>query len=70
MATYRDIQQYVKSTFGYVPKTSWIADVKAHHGLVRRAAANRISPSSRLYPCPSAKEKDIEAALRHFRILR
>lgn len=69
MATYCDIQQYVKSTFGYMPKTSWIADVKSHHGLVRGPAANRISPNSRLHPCPSVKQKDIEAALRHFGIL-
>jgi hypothetical protein len=32
MLTYREIQKITKSRFGFVPKTCWIADIKAEHG--------------------------------------
>jgi hypothetical protein len=28
MATYKQIQEYVKAEYGYQPKSCWIADVK------------------------------------------
>ena len=68
MATYRQIQDLVKLTHGFVPKTCWIAHVKAGHGLVGSQAPNRISPDRREHPCPPAKRAGIEAALTHFRM--
>ena len=66
MATYKQIQQRVRVSDGFVPKTCWIADVMAAHGLTMRTASNRIDPNTREYPCPAEKRTAIERALRHF----
>ena len=66
MATYREIQEWVKATHGFVPKTCWIADVKSSHGLTNGSAPNRINPDRREHPCPPTKRMAIEAALQHF----
>jgi hypothetical protein len=68
MATYREIQERVKVTHGFTPKTCWIADVKTAHGLTRSQASNRLDANRREQPCPSDKRPAIEAALRHFRM--
>jgi len=65
MATYKQIQGWVKKNYGFIPKTCWIADIKSKAGLKMRKAPNRIG-SERLYPCPPEKEESIHAALRHF----
>lgn len=69
MATYRQIQEWVRQKYGFVPKTCWIADVKQRSGLSVRRASNRIS-NSRVYPCPKDKEGPIKAALKHFNMLK
>jgi hypothetical protein len=66
MATYKQIQAYVRQENLFIPKTCWIADVLSQHGLTRHAAVNRITLSSRKYPCPPEKHSGIENALRHF----
>jgi hypothetical protein len=69
MATYREIQERVKFTNRFVPKTCWIAHVMADHGLTTRTAANRINKNQRKYPCPDDKRSAIVTALRHFKML-
>jgi hypothetical protein len=69
MATYREIQERVKTTHGFTPKTCWIADVKSLRGLTKKAAANRIHPESREQPCPPHKRAAIEAALAYFKMI-
>lgn len=64
MATYKQIQQYIKTKYGFAIKTCWIADVKSHHGLTSRQAPNRISPDTRVHPCPSDKVSFIVEALK------
>jgi hypothetical protein len=66
MATYREIQNRVRAVSGFVPKTSWIAHVKADRGLSERAAVNRFKHPTRVNPCPTTRRAEIEAALRHF----
>ncbi len=66
MATYKQIQERVKTKNGFTPKTCWIAHVMADHKLTTRMAANRISPQSRKHPCPPDKRQVVDAALRHF----
>lgn len=66
MATYHQIQNWVKKNHGYVPKTCWIAHVKEISGLSPRTAQNRQDPKKRTNPCPSQKQDAILAALRHF----
>jgi hypothetical protein len=69
MATYVEIQQYVRAQNGYVAQTCWIAHVLEQHGLTRRQGHNRINPMKRKHLCPDAKRPDIEAALRHFKMI-
>lgn len=69
MATYKDIQNYVRKNNDFMPKTCWIAHVMADHGLTKRIAPNRIDRTGRAYPCPDEKRPAIESALRHFRII-
>ncbi len=66
MATYREIQNWVRAASGFVPKTSWIAHVKADRGLIGRTAVNRFDHPKRVNPCPTKRRAAIEAALRHF----
>lgn len=69
MATYKEIQGYVKETYGFLPKTCWIAHMKERCGIPVKNAPNRISPSRREKPCPPEKMPYIKEAFRHFRII-
>jgi hypothetical protein len=70
MATYKDIQAYIRKINGFTVKTCWIADVRAGYGLTTRVAPNRIDPSKPVYPCPPEKRSPIEGALRHFGMIQ
>lgn len=69
MATYKEIQQRVRSQAGFQPKTCWIAHVKSDLGLPARDAWNCVR-SERQVPCPPDKRPPIVAALRHFGMIR
>jgi hypothetical protein len=69
MTTYKQIQDYVKQTYGYVPKTCWIAHMKEIVGLKPKVSPNRHSPTKRVHPCPNDKRKDLEEAFKHFNML-
>jgi hypothetical protein len=67
--TYSDIATEVHRISGFVPKTCWIAHVKADFGLTTRAAPNRIDAIERRHPCPPAKREAIVKAMRRLRII-
>jgi hypothetical protein len=69
MATYKQIQDWVKLQYGFIPKTCWIADVKHQAGLPMRKAPNR-KGAERVEPCPLNKIKPIQSALRHFEMIK
>jgi hypothetical protein len=69
MATYRQIQEWVREKKHYAPKTCWIAHVLSDHGLTVRSAPNRPFRKPRRQPCPDTKRPDIELALRHFKMI-
>jgi hypothetical protein len=69
MATYKQIQDYIKQYYGYCVKTCWIAHVKELNGLHLRGAPNRFSESKRKYPCPNNKRSIIENALKHYNMI-
>jgi len=69
MVTYKHIQDYVKKTYGYVPKSCWIAHVKELNGLNPKIAPNRRSATIRKYPCPQERQEDIRKAFAHFGLL-
>ena len=68
MATYKEIQSFVKANYGFIPKTCWIAHVKEIEGLPIRRAWNRKS-KERQDPCPSDKIGSIRDALFHFNMI-
>ncbi len=68
MATYNQIQEYVKKKHGFVPQTCWIAHVKELSGLPVVRAPNRRG-SRRIKPCPPSKVAPIREALDHFGML-
>ena len=65
MATYKEIQEWIKKKYKYEPKTCWIADVKEQCGLPVKSAWNRQGPKRR-NPCPKDKIKDIKSAFHYF----
>jgi hypothetical protein len=68
MATYWQIQKWVKENYGFYPKTCWIAHVKEICGLpVQRSPRRR--GERRMNPCPPSKVEPIRAAFRHFGML-
>lgn len=69
MATYKQIQQYVKNKYGYLPKTCWIAHMKELCGLCPKVSPNRYSLASRTNPCPVEKQQDIKDAFRFFEMI-
>lgn len=68
MATYKEIQEYVKLEYGYMPKTCWIARSKEINGLNPRKSPNRYG-AGRVYPSPAKKQADIRDAFKHFGML-
>ena len=69
MATYKEIQNYIKEKHGLSVKTCWIADAKEKLGLDVKVSKNRISENERKYPCPSAKLGLIKEAFTHFNMI-
>ncbi len=66
MATYAEIRQWVQNQYCFLPKTSWIAEVKSSCGLPVRVASNRYDSSRREEPCPPERREAIISAFRHF----
>jgi len=69
MASYKDIQNYVKKKSGSTPKTCWIADVKTHCGIEVKKAWNRKDPLRRKFTCPANKFEVIKAAFLYFGLI-
>jgi hypothetical protein len=66
MATYKDIQGYVKNKYGISVKTCWIAHAKEILGLYPKIASNRYDRNSRTNPCPAEKLPLITNAFKYF----
>jgi hypothetical protein len=68
MATYKQISDWVKRRFGFVPKKGWIAHTKEMLGIPVRFARNRHDPNRRVVPCPYDRQIAIQAAFRYFKM--
>lgn len=66
MATYKDIQTYVKEQKGFSIKTCWIAEMKNQLGMPMGKASNRYDEDTRTNPCPEGKKASILDAFEHF----
>jgi hypothetical protein len=69
MATYKQIQNHVKETHGYVPKSCWTAHMKEVCGLNPKMSARRHSSESRVHPCPVDKQDHIRKSFQHFKMI-
>lgn len=69
MATYKEIQDYVKATYGFVPKSCWIAHMKEICEIPVKIAPYRISPNKREKSCPPEKMNHNKEAFVHFDML-
>ena len=69
-ATYNEIQEYIYKHDGLKVSHLFIAQVKRKHGIIERANYNHPkSENPRVPQCPIDKEKAIEKALRHFKMI-
>lgn len=69
MATYKEIQNYIKVKYSKSVKICWIADMKEYHGLKKKVAPNRISLDSKTNPCPDNRKEMITDAFKYFDML-
>lgn len=68
MATYKQIQDYVKQKHGYVPKICWIAHMKELSGLHPEISPRRYSSNARVHPCPIEKQDAIKESFQYFKM--
>ena len=69
-ATYEEIKAYVLEHTGLKVSCLYIAQVKAKHGIIERDCYNKSKTEGNRVPkCPPEKERAIEEALRHFRMI-
>lgn len=69
MATYKEIQQYVKSKYGCCIKTCWIAHMKELSGIKVKISHRRYDKNVRTNPCPENKKEYIKEAFIHFEMI-
>ncbi len=69
MATYKEIQNYVKNKYNVSVKTCWIADMKDQNDIVGKQAPNRINNKIRTNPCPEEHKSKIVDAFKHFNMI-
>ena len=69
-ATYEEIKEWILTKYNVKVSSLYVAQVKAKHGIEMRDCYNRPrSENSRQPKVPPEKEKMIEEALRHFRMI-
>lgn len=68
-ATYAEIKQYVMENAGLNVSQLYIAQVKRKHGLIERINYNVGDGKSKVPQVTPEKEKTIEEALRHFKMI-
>lgn len=68
-ATYEEIKKYVLENCGLQVSSLYISQVKRKHGIIERKKYNEGSGKARVPQVPENKEKAIEEALRHYRMI-
>jgi len=69
MATYKEIQKYIKEKNNRVVETCWIAHMKELHGLNPKIAPNRKSENNRVNPCPEQIKPLIIDAFKYYKMI-
>ena len=69
-ATYEQIKAYVLEQTGLKVSSLYIAQTKQKHGIIERDCYNKPkSEQEKVLHCPPDKERLIEEALRHFKMI-
>ena len=68
-ATYDEIKTYVLDKYGFKVSQLYIAQVKRKHGIIERENYNTGEGKAKVPQVPADKEKAIEDALKHFRMI-
>ena len=69
-ATYREIQEWIAQNYnGMKVSNLYIAQVKQKYGIIERENYNKGEGKAKVPKVTPEKEKAIEAALRHFRLI-
>lgn len=69
-ATYQKIKEYIKEKYDVKVSSLYIAQIKQKHGIIERENYNTAKSENAKQPqCPPEKEKLIEEALRHFKMI-
>lgn len=69
-ATYQEIKEYIKEQYDVKVSSLYIAQIKQKHGIIERENYNTAKSENAKQPqCPPEKEKLIEEALRHFKMI-
>ncbi|MCY1161813.1 hypothetical protein D9M71_18730 [compost metagenome] len=66
MATYRQIQEFIKTKHEITAQSCWIAHVKSEYGISMQS--NR-QGKERVKPCPDKHREKVEEALRYFQMI-
>lgn len=66
MATYKQIQDFIKDKYNITAQSCWIAHVKSDFGIPMRS--NRKN-KERVKPCPDRHRAKVEEALRYFKMI-
>ncbi|WP_440954999.1 hypothetical protein ACSAZK_15785 [Methanosarcina sp. Mfa9] len=70
MATYKQIQEWVKANYCCNVKTCWIAHAKEICNIPVKKAPNRYNENIRTNPCPPDKFDYIKEAFEHFDMIK
>ena len=69
-ATYEKIKKWVEENYEFSVTNLYIAQVKRKHGIIEHENYNQTgSGNGKVLQCPPDKEKAIEAALKHFKMI-
>ena len=69
-ATYNKIREWVENNYEFSVTNLYIAQVKRKHGILEHENYNQTGNSDGKQPqCPPDKEKAIEDALKHFKMI-
>ena len=69
-ATYQEIKEYIKEKYDVKVSSLYIAQIKQKYGIIERENYNTAKSENAKQPqCLPEKEKLIEEALRHFKMI-
>ena len=68
-ASYREIKEWIQEKYGVSVSSLYVAQTKRKFGLIERENYNKGAEGHHVPECPADKERLIEEALKHFKML-